>query len=595
MFVRRVPIAFFFINLLLLTALRLAFWLAFRHTSAPLSSHDLGFAFYLGLKFDARLIAILTLPLLFLRRGASVYIAIVESLLLVLYAIDFGSYAYVGQRVNAGLIEFLRNPLISMHMVWESYHTGFLFLAIVVVIVAVILATRRTERVTTRHTAIIVIALLACIYGKFSRYPLRWSDAYFSRSRFAGDLALNPAQYLFETMREKPATLDIARLRRLFPVIASYLGLDPQRFDFRRVIEPRHPPLKQPNIVLIQLESFAAFKMAAFGNRMNATPNIDALARGGILFTRHYSTSEKTARALFAVMFGIPDVSSWQASAHNPLTVDQYSIANTFAGYDRLYFLGGSANWSNIRGMLEHNLDGLRVFEEGSYNAPVVDVWGISDEDLMLAANDVFRRDERPFFAIVQTSGNHRPYTIPKATHGFEVRHVPESMLRANGFESGEEFNGCRYLDHAIGVLMRAAQKEPYFANTIFVLYGDHGTRTGAPRSALALGDLSPVVYHVPLIVYAPGIIQTPQMIDTPSSHVDILPTIAGLCGVRYMDQTLGIDVLDPTFAPRSVAFFFTTFRDPPDVVVLDRAGEHTDDLARAFYESSRWLLTHNR
>ena len=102
---------------------------------------------------------------------------------------------------------------------------------------------------------------------------------------------------------------------------------------------------------------------------MNASPNIDNLAKNGFLFTRHFSSSEKTARALFSVMFGIPDVSPWQASAHNPLTVDQASIANAFTGYDRFYFLGGSANWSNIRGMLAHNIDGLKIFEEGSYKA----------------------------------------------------------------------------------------------------------------------------------------------------------------------------------------------------------------------------------
>jgi hypothetical protein len=36
------------------------------------------------------------------------------------------------------------------------------------------------------------------------------------------------------------------------------------------------------------------------------------------------------------------------------------------------------------------------------------------------------------------------------------------------------------------------------------VLYGDHATRTGAPGAALTLGDLTLLVYHVPLVIYAP-------------------------------------------------------------------------------------------
>jgi phosphoglycerol transferase MdoB-like AlkP superfamily enzyme len=605
---RRLPLTVFLANLVILTLLRLAFFLAFRGTAGVLDPHDIARAFYLGMKFDARLLAILAFPLLFLRRFQTAYVAFVELLLLVLYAADFGTFAYIHQRLNAGVLEFLRNPVISMHMIWESYHVVLFALTILAVVAAIAYATARTVKTRTRQAGvswILAIAFVACMYGKISRYPLRWSDAYFSRNPFIGALALNPAQYLFETMREKPSAYDLARVRTLYPIMAAYLGVDRPdvgTLNFRRA-SPLHPQTGgTPNVVIIQLESFAAFKTGAFGNPSNGSPHFDAIAREGWLFTQHYSPSEKTARALFAVMFGIPDVSPWQASAHNPLTVDQASIADAFTGYDKLYFLGGSANWSNIRGMLAHNLDGLRIFEEGSYDAPVVDVWGISDEDLVLAANHVLRNETKPFFALIHTSGNHRPYDIPAKTHGFQLLKVDTNALRANGFDSNEEYNAFRYLDHAIGLFFDAARREPYFKNTVFVLYGDHGTRTGAPGSELALGDLSPVVYHVPMLIYAPGFIGEGRRIDTPSSHVDILPTLASFCGRPYVNQTLGLDLLDPAAASRSAAFVFTTFHDPPDVELFEhgrttivRSGDERPNLGRAFYETARWLLYNNR
>jgi phosphoglycerol transferase MdoB-like AlkP superfamily enzyme len=543
------------------------------------------------LKFDARLAALLIIPMLLMRRRAMLiaYVVVALAFVLTLYAADFGTYAYIHQRLNAGVLEFLRNPIISWHMVWESYHVVWIGLAIIAIIIAVLWSAgrhwRTSPRGDARRSTAFILLLVACIYGKLSRYPLRWSDAYFSRDPFIGELALNPAQFLFETMRERPASFDVARVRRFYPLVARYLGGAPPRTP------PVHPRVSgEPNIVLIQLESFAAFKTAVFGNTMNASPNFDAIARQGILFTQHYSPSEKTARALFAVMFGIPDVSSWQASAHNPLTVRQCSIANAFADYEKFYFLGGSANWSNIRAMLEHNIDRLHMVEEGSYNAPVVDVWGISDEDLFIAANDVLRRQTRPFFAIIQTAGNHRPYTIPKQTHGFALR---GDFTPGRGFESLEELNSFRYLDHAIGLFLALARRERYFANTVFVLYGDHGTRTGADSTWLKLGDLSPVVYHVPLVIYAPGV--PPQRIDAPSSHIDILPTLASFCGRRYVDTTLGIDLFDPVRANDSAAFVFTTFRDPPDLAVMQHGRwSYGTPLAQAFYEWSRWLLYHN-
>lgn len=596
----------FAVNLAALSLLRFIFFVAFR--PHPIAAHDLAYAFYLGLKFDARIAAIASLPLLFLSAAAFVspYVIVVEIFLAILYAADFGSYAYIHQRLNAEVLEFLRNPIISMHMVWESYHVvwfGLAILGFLLLLVLLIRKPRAANREPRTARVALAVLFLVCIYGKFSRYPLRWSDAFFSPDAFVGELALNPAQYLFETMREEPPRFDVARVRRLYPIITRYLGVDHP--DPRTLTLVRTPPLfpqasGMPNVVIIQLESFAAFKSGAFGNRMNACPNFDALAREGILFTNYYSPSEKTARALFAAVFGIPDVSPWQASAHNPLTVNQATIVNAFGGYEKLYFLGGSANWSNIRGMLAHNIPGLRIFEEGSYNAPVVDVWGISDEDLLLEANNVFRSERKPFFAMVTTSGNHRPYTIPKQTHSFAVTHVSDTLLQENGFEGNEEYNGFRFLDHAIGLFIQQARHEPYFANTIFVLYGDHGTRTGAPASAMSLGDLSLLVYHVPLLIYAPGFIHQPKRIDAAASHIDIMPTLASFCGRPYRNQTLGIDLFDPARAANSAAFVFTTFHQPPTLGLVQgsrysifKSGE-TETLVEAFYEFSRWLLFHN-
>src|SRR5689334_12115558 len=107
---RMIPLTLFLINVVALSLLRTAFFVVFRPHAIP--THDLIHAFYLGLKFDARLAAIVSFPLLFF--SSAIYIAIVEALLAILYAADFASYAYIHQRLNAELLEFLRNPLISL-------------------------------------------------------------------------------------------------------------------------------------------------------------------------------------------------------------------------------------------------------------------------------------------------------------------------------------------------------------------------------------------------------------------------------------------------------------------------------------------------
>src|SRR5437867_9612380 len=220
----RGPLGLFVLNLGAFTVLRAIFLFAFR--PHPIAAHDLAHAFYLGLKFDARLAAIVSFPLLLV--SSAVYVVIAETLMAILYAADFGSYAYIHQRLNAEVLEFLRNPIVSMHMVWESYHVvwfGLAVLAFLALLVALV-KPRAASREPRAARIAMAILFLACIYGKFSRYPLRWSDAFFSTDSFVGELALNPVQSLFESMREEPPRFDIAQLRRLYPGISTYLGVD---------------------------------------------------------------------------------------------------------------------------------------------------------------------------------------------------------------------------------------------------------------------------------------------------------------------------------------------------------------------------------
>ena len=46
--------------------------------------------------------------------------------------------------------------------------------------------------------------------------------------------------------------------------------------------------------------------MATFGNQENLTPNLDRMAREGVLFSRLYATGTRTVRGLEALSVGLP-------------------------------------------------------------------------------------------------------------------------------------------------------------------------------------------------------------------------------------------------------------------------------------------------
>ncbi|HEX6913817.1 MAG TPA: LTA synthase family protein, partial [Chitinophagaceae bacterium] len=452
----------------------------------------------------------------------------------------------------------------------------------------------------------------------------RWSDAYALGDDFEANLALNPLQSFFSSLKFRHASYDAAKLKKSYPWLSSYLDVDhpdSAGFSFTRSFPARAGDNLPQNVVIVLCESFSGYKSSMYGNPLNTTPYFDSLSRQGLFFSRCFTPHYGTARGVWAVITGIPDVSLTKTASRNPAAVNQRTIINDFKDHDKFYFIGGSTSWANIRGLLTNNIQGLKLYEEEDYNAPKEDVWGISDKNLFLEANKVLAGQQKPFFAIIQTAGNHRPYTIPEEDRkAFEVKKIPADSLKKHGFATLEEYNAFRYTDFTIHSFMKAAAKEKYFSNTLFVFVGDHGIRGDA-------GDMFPEAWteqglttvHVPLLFYYPKGLR-PGLVNAPASQVDILPTVAGICGISYTNTTLGEDltsgkrgrwafILDPDIRQIGVvdsSFYynyklnsgqesFTSLNDNRRV----KAGQETIREYRiatdAFYEASRYLLLNNK
>ena len=314
-----------------------------------------------------------------------------------------------------------------------------------------------------------------------------------------------------------------------------------------------------PNVVVVICESFSAYKSSMWGNPLNTTPFFNEMCKQGIFFDHCFTPTYGTARGVWAIVTGIPDVESPKStSSRNPSAVDQHTIINNFNGYSKFYFIGGSTSWANVRGLLTNNITGLNLFEQQDYASPKIDVWGISDKNLFLEANQRLRKETKPFFAIIQTADNHRPYSIQQEDlQEFQRVNVSHDSLRQFGFESNDELNAFRYTDFGYKKFIKAAQREKYFENTIFLFIGDHGI----PGDA---GGMFPKAWtnqkltaeNVPMLIYAPKLLK-PQRISDFCSQVDVLPTLAGLSNINYQNTTLGRDILDTSRYHSAQAFSF--------------------------------------
>jgi hypothetical protein len=406
--------------------------------------------------------------------------------------------------------------------------------------------------------------------------------------------------------------------------MADHLGVekpDTSKLNFTRTVSTAIPP--QPmNVVLVICESFSAYKSSMAGNPLNTTPFFNAMVKDGVYFDNCFSPAYGTARGIWATLTGTPDVQLGNTSSRNPAAVDQHIIINDFKNYDKLYLLGGSASWANIRGLLTNNIPGLQLYEEGSYKAAKIDVWGISDKNLFLESNKILAKQQKPFFAVIQTADNHRPYTIPGEDKGkFAVRKLPVDTLHKYGFSSQAEYEAFVYTDYGFQQFMQAASKESYYNNTLFVFLGDHGI-TGDAASLLpkAFTEKTLTPHHIPLLFYAPGKLPAARH-SFAASQVDVLPTIAGICKVPYTNTTLGKDLLNAR--PDQHASFIinidsrrigliskgllyscnikgggetiASIENNDPVQLTDSLRQYFNTATEAYYETARYMLLNNR
>jgi phosphoglycerol transferase MdoB-like AlkP superfamily enzyme len=267
--------------------------------------------------------------------------------------------------------------------------------------------------------------------------------------------------------------------------------------------------------------------MAAFGSTQGLTPRLDALAQQGMLFTHLYATGTRTVRGLEALTLSLPPTPG-HSIVKRPNSDHLFSLGHVFEqnGYEAIYLYGGYSYFDNMRDFFHGN--GYTVLDRGQLGADEIhyeNIWGVADEDLFtLSLRELDKRAamERPFFAHIMTTSNHRPFTYPAG----RIDLVPGS---------GRD-GAVKYTDWAIGDFIDRARTRPWFDNTLFVIVADHCA------SSRGKTELPIERFHIPLLIYAPRHIQ-PERIEQVASQIDVAPTVLAMLGISYRSLFFGQDI----------------------------------------------------
>lgn len=292
------------------------------------------------------------------------------------------------------------------------------------------------------------------------------------------------------------------------------------------------------NVAVLTEESFGAEFVGAYGDVRGLTPEFDRLAKQGLLFTRAYATGTRTVRGLEAITASFPPIPS-ESIVKRPGSerIATWGSVLRAQGYHTSFLYGGYGVFDHMNAFYSGN--GFAVSDRTDIPDPAfANIWGVSDGDLFDHAIRYFdRRDAtgQPFFSIVMSTSNHRPYTFPPGIPGVKPA-------------GGGREDGIRYADYALGRFFRKARAQPWFDRTLFIVVADHGARVyGAAEIPL-------YSYEIPLLFLAPKHLPAGRT-DTLTSQIDIAPTALGLLGLAYEAPFFGQDVLRWRGGPRVLLF----------------------------------------
>jgi phosphoglycerol transferase MdoB-like AlkP superfamily enzyme len=466
------------------------------------------------------------------------FVAVVE----VFFFLEFNG------RFNFVAVDYLMYPTEVVENIWESYPTGFVLGLLAAISIGVALLLRKplsavlSRPLPFRQRGIAVLAFAAVLLAFTFGVPS--SLAHVSEDRALNEIASNGYGSFWRALlgSDAPyaglyATRDNAAVfRRLHGLLAEPAAV-PASFtpgSTRRHIRPLGPQ-RRLNVVVVLEESFGSEFVGVLHPRpVSLTPSYDALSKEGLLFTHAYSTGNRTIRALEATTSSLPPLPGISI-VRRPQSKDLFTLPALLRarGYQTLFVYGGRALFDGMGGYLRANgID--RVVEQKDYPEDAFrTAWGVSDQaifDRALTEMDAMHAKGKPFYTLVLSVSNHRPYTFPEGEITWD------KSLKSRD-------NAVRYADWALGRFVRQARQHAFFEDTLFVLLGDHGARVyGAAEIPLPS-------YEVPILFYAPGVIPAGARVETLTSSLDIPPTVLGVLGMEYDSPFFGHDVLhiDPS------------------------------------------------
>lgn len=315
-----------------------------------------------------------------------------------------------------------------------------------------------------------------------------------------------------------------------------------------------------PNVLVIVVDTLRADHLSSYGYSRPTSPNIDRLAREGVLFDNAVSSCSWTYPSHVSLITGRY---LFEHGAGQPETIPLFARnKSSFGGYptigevlersgyrtgafsaNRFFFIGNAGfdrgfihfedYYYSTADMVARTLPGkelLRLYGKWFSKRLTVEWLAYGTNYGIRKRGDEVNREllrwidqggRRPFFAFLNYLDVHDPYGAP----GSQLK-VPGNLRDVDAYD-----NGVQYADDSIGRLVHGLEQRGLDKNTLVIVTSDHGESLGEHGITGHGQSLYWNLIHVPLVLWFPDHIPSGVRISTPVSNVAIPATIMRLLG----------------------------------------------------------------
>lgn len=366
--------------------------------------------------------------------------------------------------------------------------------------------------------------------------------------------------------------------------------------------------VRQPNVVLVITDDQGYGDLGCHGNTVTQTPNLDKLYAQSIRLTDFHvdPTCSPTRSALMTGRYSSRTGVWHTIMGRSLLRKDEVTMADVFsAGGYRTGIFGKWHLGDNYpfrpqdRGFAEvliHSGGGVGQGPDYWDNDYFDDTYRHNGklEAFKGYCTDVFfenairfieANEDRPFFCYLPTNAPHGPYNVAeKYSKPYRDRGVENTQANFYGMITN--------IDENMGRLMRHLKQLDLEQNTILIFMTDNGTSGGDSAGMRGKkGSEYDGGHRVPCFVRWPGGgLNGPRDIEQLAAHIDLLPTLIELCGLKKPE---GVKFDGTTIA----ALLMGRAADWPDrtLFVHSQRIEHPEKWRKSAVMTERWRLINGK